>query len=350
MKHTPSRLQAAMWTSIIGLSLLFYLWIGHLIITPRMPLPTKPIEFYSIQMRDDLQLTFSEAIKSAKSSVVLLIYSLTDRKIIQALRKKSEEGVSVQVICDEKASRTAPRKLGPKVRTTLRKSRGLMHQKILVIDGINTWIGSANMTPTSLKLHDNLVIGLHSRDFAKQIEKKVHHMTTTGRIYDIPASTCSVGNQRVEVWFFPDNTNGVDKLTQLIQGAEKSIKVAMFTWTRHDLAQAIIKARERGVDTHVVIDRNSANGVSKKVVNFLTTHGIHVQCNAGASLLHHKLLIIDDNTLVNGSANWTKAAFTVNDDCFMILHDLNDRQRRYLRQLWSVMIAEADDIHLEEAE
>jgi len=350
MKHSSLFLKTTLWISIVGVSLLFYFWMGYSLTTPRVPLPPSPIEFYSTQTRDDLQLTFTYVIKKAENSVLLLIYSLTDNKIIQALRGKSEEDVPVHVICDNKASKSAPRKLGQKVDATLRNSRGLMHQKILVIDGNKTWIGSANMTPTSLKMHDNLVIGFYSQDLADYITEKVHNMTSIGRIQNTPSREFTVGKQKVEMWFLPDNSNGVEKLKQLIQTAQKTIKVAMFTWTRHDLAQTVIKAKERGVDTQIVIDRHSARGVSAKVVDYLLKSGIPIRWSEGRALLHHKLMVIDDKTLVNGSANWTKAAFTQNDDCFIILHDLNKKQQRHLKQLWNVIMAESEKISLESVE
>ena len=40
------------------------------------------------------------------------------------------------------------------------------------------------------------------------------------------------------------------------------------------------------------------------------------------------------NILEIGSANWTKAAFKQNDDCFLIIHDLADEQRQSMQKLW----------------
>ena len=81
-------------------------------------------------------------------------------------------------------------------------------------------------------------------------------------------------------------------------------------------------------------------GASAKVAALLKKGGIPVKCNRGGNLLHHKFMYIDGKTLVNGSANWTKAAFEKNDDCFIILHDLTDTQREFMDKLWAVIDSE----------
>ncbi len=115
----------------------------------------------------------------------------------------------------------------------------------------------------------------------------------------------------------------------------------MFTFTRQDFAQAIIQAAKRGVKTEVVIDHQSAKGASAKVVALLQKAGVSVSLSQGSALLHHKFLYIDGKVLENGSANWTKAAFTQNDDCFLILHELNDSQKQQMEKLWKVIKAES---------
>lgn len=124
------------------------------------------------------------------------------------------------------------------------------------------------------------------------------------------------------------------RIIAMIQGAEKSIRVAMFTWTRADFAKEIIAAHKRGITVQIALDRNSAQGASSKIATLFKENGIPVTLNKGTGLLHHKLLVIDDRILVNGSANWTKAAFTQNEDCFMILYELTDKQREKLKTVW----------------
>lgn len=342
MTRSNRAVLSSFWTAFCGLLLTALLWIGSATLQSRTPLSGNPAELYSTETRDDLQLTFTNAIEEAKDSVLLFIYSFEDRRVIQTLRNKAEEGVDVKVICDANASKGIHKKLGQKVKIFPRDGKGLMHQKILVIDNQKVWIGSANLTPSSLKMHGNLVTGFNSPELAAMIRKKADYMTTVGLVKSMPVSEFSIGDQKVEMWFFPDNPHGVEKIRKLIQTAQKSIRVAMFTWTRFDFAKDISDAKQRGVSVEVAIDRNSSNSASSGIVKDLFESGIPVRTSTGNGLLHHKLMIVDGKTLVNGSANWTLSAFTKNDDCFVVIHDLNQKQQNLLNKMWNTILNESE--------
>jgi phosphatidylserine/phosphatidylglycerophosphate/cardiolipin synthase-like enzyme len=109
----------------------------------------------------------------------------------------------------------------------------------------------------------------------------------------------------------------------------------MFTWTRRDLASSVVAASRRGVDVEVVIDYNAGRGAGAEIVRLLKQGGVTVHLSRGGPLLHHKFLYIDGSVLVNGSANWTRAAFRQNNDCFIVIKELNDEQRNQLDALWT---------------
>lgn len=292
---------------------------------------------------DNLKKIYLDAIRKAKKSIFLIIYSLTDSEIILELKKKAEQGVEVCVVCDAKASGRVDRTLGKKIQTVRRIPDGLMHQKILVIDEKETWLGSANMTGDSLLEHGNLVAALPSQEFAQAILKKGKLMAQDdGYEPPLKSQRFNVGGQWVELWFFPDDPKGVKKILELIEGAKKTIKVAMFTWTRQDLAHAIIQAAKRGVKVEVVLDRQSSNGTSQKIATLLKQNKIPLKVNSDKGLLHHKFVYIDSKILVNGSANWTKAAFTQNDDCFIIIDNLNETQTKKMNDLWKMTLKKSE--------
>lgn len=335
------KMQKSILAFLVFLIFLGFFWAAEELTTTRLPASDAPPLLYANQVRDDLEMTFSTAINEARHSVLLMIYTLTDPKVIQALKQKSEEGVDVRVICDGKASPFADRKLGTKVKTLKRFGDGLMHQKILVVDGAQVWIGSANMTGESLRMHGNLVTAMHSPALGQMIHEKAAAMPEEGRGAAISHRQFLLGGQNLEMWFLPDDKGAVRKLKGMIESAQKTVRVAMFTWTRKDLAQAVVEAAKRGVKVEVVLDHFAGNGAGAHVAKFLKTNGIPVFLSQGSALLHHKFMYIDGETLVNGSANWTKAAFTQNDDCFLVLHNLSDQQKSQMDRLWDVIKKES---------
>ena len=53
------------------------------------------------------------------------------------------------------------------------------------------------------------------------------------------------------------------------------------------------------------------------------------------------MAIIDDTTLIMGSANWTKAAFTQNSENITFLYPLTDEQQIKLKAFWQTTLKEA---------
>jgi phosphatidylserine/phosphatidylglycerophosphate/cardiolipin synthase-like enzyme len=275
----------------------------------------------------------------------MIIYALNDQSIIDALNRKAASGVAVTLICDPNASSKAYRRLDGRIDLHKRDSKGLMHLKILVVDEAETLIGSANMTGESLRMHGNLVAAIASPAVACAVLDKAAGLIHPELNEGFPHQEFVVGGQRLELWFLPDDPLAGKRVVDVIRSAQKTLRVAMFTWTRLDFAHEIIKAHRRGVDAEAIIDQNSGSGVGSGVVEALAAAGVPVFLSDGNALLHYKMLYVDDRTLVNGSANWTKAAFTKNDDCFFVLHDLNDRQVKTLNSLWNNIDRQKQEVY-----
>lgn len=316
-------------------------WVGgeH----PSMVLPVQGEDtlFYSNQIGDNLEDIYASAILKSQKSILLLIFSLTNKNIIDAIRQKSEEGITIKVICDAKASPNIIQKLGPKVDVLRRFGKGLMHLKILVVDDHECWIGSANMTGESLHMHGNLVLAMSHPELASTIQKKANSLQEYDREGNIDPVIYQIGHQKVELSFLPDDSKGCKRIKDLIRSAQKTIQVAMYTFTRYDLAKELVAARNRGVEVDIVLDRHSSKGASAKIAALLEGEEMSIAYSTGSALLHHKFMLIDDKILEVGSANWTKAAFTINDDCFLVLYDLTADQQNQMKHLWKIIKSES---------
>lgn len=288
---------------------------------------------YSCQAGDHLQDTLISAIKSSKKSVLLMIYTLKDAKIIQALNDQAKK-VKVQVIYDAEASEGVDKLLVRSIKKVPRISTGLMHLKILMIDSHDVWLGSANMTRESLKNNANLFAHIDHPDFSSAIQSKCDQICKGSYEKPIPPQVIKIKKQQIELRFLPDDKTAVDKLKKMIQTAKKTVQVAMFTFTREDLAESLIEARDRGVKVEVVIDKGTAINASKKIVALLQKKKIPVVLCDKGGLMHHKFVLIDDKTLAHGSANWTKAAFEKNDDYIMIMTNLSAPQKKVIHAVW----------------
>lgn len=304
----------------------FFVRIIQVSLYPDLPKENEVI-FYSNQTKNDLRILFLKAIDLSKKSIHLVMFGLSDPQILKKLQAKSKK-LPTKIFYDVKASPSLD-ELGA---TPIREDH-LMHQKILSVDQKMVFFGSANMTST-LSMHDNLVIALHSPEIAKFLEEKAPF--TSGNIQT------KLGEQKVEIWLLPDiNDGALNSVKEAIQNAKHEIHLAMYTLTHPDLIDELLHVIARGVKVTVAADFHAAKGASAKALQKLKEGNAEIILSTGLQLFHHKFLCIDQNTLIIGSANWTKSAFTKNRDAFLILDPLTKKQRKQMGKLWREIIRES---------
>ncbi len=305
----------------------FCVWFVIQSTSPHIPTPNDPIRLYSNQCQQDLRLTLLEAIHRAKSSIHLVMFGLSDSSILSALAQKTRQNVPLTVYYDPKGS--------PRVEKILKSGEihpvitsALMHQKILILDDETVFIGSANMTSASLRMHDNLVVGLRNKRVAQFLKEHAPH--ASGHLRTL------IGGQEVDLWLLPDpRGHALGEIRNLIKSAQQSLHIALFTFTHQPLLEEVIAAHKRGVDVQVVIDMHSGLGASASTIDQLKKASVPIFLSQGVQLLHHKFLCIDERVLLTGSANWTKAAFYKNSDCILVLRGMNPDQKAFMTKLWN---------------
>lgn len=322
----PVPVKKASFPYILCIVCILCIWLVWRSVTPTLPQSNAPPKLYYHPSREDLRLTLLSAIKNTKESIFLSIFGLSDPAILTALQKKIQKNIKTTIYYDTKGS--------PDVRKVLVGSSvhpihqtAIMHHKMLILDHELVFLGSANFTTHSLKMHDNLVIGFYSPKIAQFLEQKTPYSTGYLR--------CLVGGQDIELWLLPDpKGHALNDLKKKLKKARQSLKIALFTLTHPVLVEEIIAAKKRNVDVTVIIDMHSSMGASMKAMEALKAANVRVLFTQGPQLMHHKFVYIDNETLITGSANWTKAAFNKNNDCLFTLYNLNAEQKKLMNRLW----------------
>lgn len=236
-----------------------------------------------------------------------------------------EEGVAITITCHPREIPSMQKHLGNKIEIIPFFSSGLAHEKITIIDDQLIWLGSTNLTETSLSLHDNLLIGIFSEILAKNLL-----LRTPGEIHNF-----LIQDQKIELYFLPErNSLALYRILSILDSAKKEIQVALFTFTHPKIQLALSRARKRGVTVTVVIDQFLAKGCCKKTVNQLKQSNCIVHTSNSYKLMHHKWARIDKNIFITGSANWTKSAFEKNRDYLLILTPIDKTQNNFIDNLW----------------
>lgn len=92
-----------------------------------------------------------------------------------------------------------------------------------------------------------------------------------------------------------------------ILAAHGSIEVQAYTFTSPTLAAALCAARQRGIDVTVVLDARASRAQACQA-RHLAAAGCSVLLDSAHATAHNKVLLIDDDTVLTGSYNWTDDA------------------------------------------
>lgn len=148
---------------------------------------------------------------------------------------------------------------------------------------------------------------------------------------------CSSSGE-IEVYFSP-NGGAAHAIIKRIEGAKKSIDVAMYAFTSSDLAWALVRAHEKGINVRVLLDGDFIKNEHSKH-NFLSKRGVNVRVDKSHLIrpekikgcMHHKFAITDNKILITGSYNWTASAEKRNEENLLIFNNAPDLVKAYRKE------------------
>jgi len=107
---------------------------------------------------------------------------------------------------------------------------------------------------------------------------------------------------------------------KLIDSARETIDIAIYSFTDDDLGKAVVRAFRRGVRVRVIMDTSQPKARGGEYRR-LTQAGIPVLVEEEPGLMHHKFMVIDGETVVTGSYNWSAAADDRNFENAIVVRD-----------------------------
>lgn len=202
-------------------------------------------------------------------------------------------------------------------------STGLMHDKFCVLDEWGVVTGSMNPTVTAQTRNDEHLLLVRSRALNRAYAREWGVLEdrafgADGKKPRVNAPLIELSGVPVDVCFAPAEGCEAD-LVAAIDRANASIRFLAFSFTADAVGDALVRAHDRGVDVSGVVERRQLDRWSE--YDALRMVGIPVRKDGNAGTMHHKVFIIDDETVVTGSFNPTANANTRNDENMLIIQD-----------------------------
>jgi phosphatidylserine/phosphatidylglycerophosphate/cardiolipin synthase-like enzyme len=122
-----------------------------------------------------------------------------------------------------------------------------------------------------------------------------------------------------EVYFSPRG-GCTEAIIRELNNAKSSVLVQAYSFTSAPIAKALLDAHKRGVNVKVILDkRQSTERYSS--ATFLLNSGIPVKIDARHAIAHSKVMVIDGETVITGSFNFTRAAEENNEENLVVVKD-----------------------------
>jgi phosphatidylserine/phosphatidylglycerophosphate/cardiolipin synthase-like enzyme len=139
----------------------------------------------------------------------------------------------------------------------------------------------------------------------------------------IAVATAAVAGEHeclpVTVCFTPGG-NCTALIVQALKTAQRSVLVQAYSFTSAPIAKARLDAHKHGVQVQVILDK-SQRSEKYSSADFLANQGVPTLIDANHAISHNKVIVIDGETVITGSFNFTKAAQEKNAENLLIIRD-----------------------------
>ena len=288
---------------------------------------TDPANPLSFQGTGGVDGPLVAAIDAAHLSIDVAAYSLSLNSIRDALIRAHDRGATVRVVMEStNMDRSDPKKLIQAGIPIIGDNRdGLMHDKFMVIDKSEVWMGSMNFTDAGTYDDNNNLMRIRSTKIAEDYSKEFDEMFLANKfgpdvVAETPYPTVTMDGTRLDIYFSPDD--GVLKaLVPLLNSAQKSIYFLAYSFTSNQLGDIVREKAAAGLTIAGVMDDQQVRTNQGTEFDPFRQARMDVRMDGIDGLMHHKVFIIDDKIVAFGSYNFSQSAEQNNDENLIIVYN-----------------------------
>lgn len=276
-----------------------------------------------------LDETVASDVRQAESRVDVAAFDLDAEPIVDALIALEDRGLEVRVVTDsDNATLSSINRLRRNGISVVEDKRSaLMHDKFIVIDDQIVWVGSMNLTSNGAYCNNNNLVRFDSRQLAVNYVAEMDEMYLD-RSFG-PLSPQNTPNPRVTINgtlienFFAPELEVAPIIAANIDGARSEILFMAFSFTNDLIGEAMIRRANGGVNVRGVFETSGSDTIFSyyPIMADAGVANLQVRQDGNNRLMHHKVIIIDQRTVIFGSFNFTDSANDSNDENVLIVHD-----------------------------
>ena len=215
-----------------------------------------------------------------------------------------------------------------------------MHNKFIVIDDKTLITGSMNFSSTGFSgFNTNALLVVKSEDIAKIYNQEFEQMLS-GKFSEnkskITHKIVNLNGSYVTPYFSPKDKAILNSIIPIVNNSKSYIYMPAFVITHSKLANALIAAKQRGVDVKIILDATGVYSTGSKI-KLLRDSKIPLKVENYAGKIHSKSMIVDDKYVVIGSMNFSNSGENKNDENVLVIQDkkLTVFYKNFFLYLWN---------------
>jgi phosphatidylserine/phosphatidylglycerophosphate/cardiolipin synthase-like enzyme len=275
--------------------------------------------------REDCESPFIYYINASQKSIHCALFDLDLESFLNLFEEKSKS-IDVKIVVDNENWQNS---FGGKgiIKDT---SSQFSHNKFCIFDNQIVWTGSMNPTDNGVNKNNNNVVVISSQNLANNYELEFNELWNYnfGKGHKTIEPILYLNGKRYENYFCPED-NCKNHILDELKKAEKSIYFMIFSFTDKDIADELIIKKQKGLDVRGIVESQRTNMQYEQYKRLNSS--IEIIKDKNPYVMHHKVFIIDNNTIITGSFNPSKAANEKNDENILIINN-KDIAKRFLEE------------------
>lgn len=300
----------------------------------------KPADWYQIFFTDPtcppeeervggIDEEVAAGIAAAQTSVDVAAFDLESPAIVNALIDLEKQGIPVRVVTDtDNATLSSINRLRRNGISVVEDNRSaLMHNKFVVIDERYVWMGSMNLASNDVYCHNNNFVQfdlplLAANYTAEMDEMYIDRSFGPTSPDDTPHEQITQADVRLENYFASEK-KAATIMAEAINRAQSEILFMAFSFTNDEIGEAMLAQAEAGVTVRGVFETVGADTEYSyfPVMREAGLPSLEVRLDGNSYMMHHKVIILDRETVIFGSFNFSDSANRQNDENIVIIHD-----------------------------
>lgn len=270
-------------------------------------------------------------LNAAERTIDIASFAIDLPSVTDALLRAVQRGVRVRVVTDDESYDEVVHGAAIDddlarggVQMSIDHGSGYAHNKFAIIDDSVLWTGSWNLTTNDTYRNNNNMLRVTEPRLIANYQKRFEEFMA-GRFHGradktVPNPKISLANGVTIENYFSPNGGARDAIQRRLAAARKSIRVLAFSLTADKQADILLQKHRAGLKVQGVVESRNASG-SGAEYSRLKNAGVDILKDGNCYVMHDKVYIIDDKTVITGSYNFSGQAEADNDENLLIIDD-----------------------------